>query len=439
MNLNKYFAYAKQIGFSDVEFKIISKKELSIQVFHHKVEKYSVAENETIHIRGIVDGNMVAGYSENKNNITKILDEMVVNAKLIEEKKEQELFAGSEKYKNFKTYSDKLSKTSVADKINLCLNVEDKAYSYSDKISEVDEVNYNEIEKCMKIYNSKGLKLSYKVSYGMLIVSVVAKENEDTRTGFMYQFGQDLADFNVDNLVKEACDDAINALNGSQCLSKKYKVLLAPDVFSSFVNFLVSSASGEAVNKGKSLLKDKLNEQISSKKFTLIENPHIKEHPYFYRAFDDEGVATYKKTIIEKGILKMFLYNIEEAKVANTTSTGNGFGGSNIGIDTTYLCVKPGRKNKDELCQTINNGIYITSVQGLHAGMNALSGDFSLQASGYMIEQGKITTPVNLITIAGNLFTMFKDIQEVGNDVFVTYGGIASPSVIIKKLAVSGK
>ena len=133
------------------------------------------------------------------------------------------------------------------------------------------------------------------------------------------------------------------------------------------------------------------------------------------------------------------IYNIEEAKVANTISTGNGFGGSNIGVDTTYLYVKPGRKNKDELCKTINNGIYITSVQGLHAGMNALSGDFSLQASGYMIEQGKITTPVNLITIAGNLFTMFKDIQEVGNDLFVTYGGIASPSVIIKKLAISGK
>lgn len=439
MNLNKYFEYAKQIGFSDIEFKIISKKELSIQVFHKKVEKYSVAENETIHIRGIVNGNMVAGYSENKNNIKTILDEMVVNSSLIDEVKEQEIFEGSEKYKNYKTYSDKLSKTNVSDKINLCLTAEERAYNYDSRIVDVDEVNYNETEKSMKIINSKGLKLSYKVSYGMFIVSVVAKENEDTRTGFMYQFGQDLSDFDVDFVVKEACDEALKALNGSQCDSKKYKVLMAPDVFSSFVNFLLSSACGDAVNKGKSLLKDKLNQQIASKKFTLIENPHAKEYPYFYRAFDDEGVATFKKTIIEKGILKMFLYNIEEAKVANTTSTGNGFGGSNIGIDTTFLYVKPGKKSKEELCEFIKNGIQITSVQGLHAGMNAMSGDFSLQASGYMIENGKITTPVKLITIAGNLFTMFKDIQEVGNDVFVTYGGISSPSVVIKSLAISGK
>ena len=176
-----------------------------------------------------------------------------------------------------------------------------------------------------------------------------------------------------------------------------------------------------------------------SKKFTLIENPHSKEYPYFYRAFDDEGVATYKKAIIEKGVLKTFLYNIEAAKEAKTTSTGNGYGGAAIGISSAFLEVKPGKKTKEEMVEKINNGIQITSVQGLHAGMNPLSGDFSLQASGYRIENGKITTPVNLITIAGNLFEVFKDIDEVGNDLHLSYSGILTPSVSVKKLAISGK
>lgn len=439
MNLNKYFDYAKEIGFSDIEFKVILKKELTIQVFHKKVEKYSIAENETIHIRGIVNNKMVSGYSENKNNIKHILDEMVVNSALIEENKKQEIFAGSSKYNNFKTNSVNLANVSVADKIALCLKAEQEAYNYNNKISDVDEVSYNEIENSMKIINSKGLKLSYKVSYGMLVLSVVAKDNDDIRTGFMYQFGQDINDFIIDKLVKEACDEAINALNGTQCDSKKYKVLMNPDVFASFTSFLVDSIHGDNVNKNKSLLKDKLNEIVASKKFTLIENPHIKKYPYFYRAFDDEGVATYKKTIIDKGILKMFLYNIEEAKVANTVSTGNGYGGSSIGVDSAFLMVKPGKNSKEQLCQKINNGILISSVQGLHAGMNSMSGDFSLQASGYLIENGKITKPVNLITIAGNLFKMYKDIVEVANDSFVTYSGISCPSVYIKSLAVSGK
>ena len=96
MNFVKYFEYAKKIGFSDVEFKVQTSNKLSISVFQKKVENYSVSENETIYIRGIFNGKMVSGSSENVNNICKILDEMAVNATLIEEEKEQEIFAGSD-------------------------------------------------------------------------------------------------------------------------------------------------------------------------------------------------------------------------------------------------------------------------------------------------------------------------------------------------------
>ena len=439
MNFVKYFEYAKKIGFSDVEFKVQTSNKLSISVFQKKVENYSVSENETIYIRGIFNGKMVSGSSENANNVCKILDEMAVNATLIDEEKEQEIFAGSEKYKTFKTSSDKLAKVSIADKIALCLDVEAKAYDYDYRIAPGVEVEYQEVESAMKIVNSKGLKLSYKVNYGFVVLSVVAKSDNDTRTGFKFKILQDLDSLNVDELVKDACDDAINALNGSQCESKKYKVLLAPNVFASFANVLLSSVSGDAVNRGKSLLKDKLNQQVASSKLTIVENPHSKEHPYFYRAFDDEGVATMKKAIVEKGVLKTFLYNIEEAKQAKVKSTGNGYGGSVIGVSTSFVEVKPGKKSKEELCEKIKDGIQITSVQGLHAGMNPLSGDFSLQASGYRIENGKITTPVNLITIAGNIFKMFNDIVDLGNDEYVTPGGMSSVSVYIKSLAISGK
>lgn len=439
MNLKKYFTYAKEKGFSDIEFKTQRKSKLSIQVFHSKVEQYQVAENDTLYIRGIVNGKMVAGTTENFSNVEKVLDEMVENAAIIEEVKEQEIFAGSEKYEELKTYTDVLANTSSADKVNLCLQAEKKAFEYDSKVADVGEVSYEEVESAMTIVNSKGLNLSYKVSYAMLVVEVVAKENNDTRTGFAYQFGQSLDAFNVDALVKKACDDAIKALNGTQCESNKYKVLFNQSTFSSFVGILMSAVNGDNVNKGKSLLKDKLNEVIASEKFTLIENPHVEKYPFFFRGFDDEGVATYKKPIVEKGVLKTFLYNIEAAKQAKTNSTGNGYGGSVIGVSPAFLQVELGSKSFDELCKTINYGVYITGVQGLHAGMNPLSGDFSLQASGYMIEDGKVTTPINLITVAGNLFEMFKNIEEVGNDEFLTYSGVCSPSVYIKELAISGK
>lgn len=438
MKLNKYFDYAKSLGFSNVEFKINSTKELSIKVFHKKVEKYSISENETVTIRGIINGNMVGGYTENVNNICAILDEMANNGKIIEDIKEQEIFAGSKKYKRFNPKSD-LDKYSVQDKINLCLEAEKKAFAYDSRISEVDEVDYDETQTSRIIANSTGLKLSSKKSYGSLVLSLVASENQDTRTGFHYQFGLNFSDFDVDKLVKKAADDALNALNGITCASGKYKTMLSPNVFNGLLRAFMSSVSGESVNKGASLLKDKLNTQIASRKINIIEDPNCKNQPVFYRAFDDEGVATSKKTIVDKGVLKTFLYNLEQSKIAKCESTGNGYGGSNIGISTAFLYVKPGKLSQEELAKKINKGIYITSVQGLHSGMNQISGDFSLQACGYMIEDGKIAKPVNLITIAGNLFKMLQDVCDVGSDLTVDYGGYGSPSVVIKKMSISGK
>ena len=118
MNLNKYFAYAKEKGFSDIEFKTRKNSKLSITVYHSKVEQYQISENETLFIRGIYNGKMVSGTTENFSQINKIIDEMVINAAVIEEEKEQEIFAGSETYKRLKTHSDKLSKTSSSDKLN---------------------------------------------------------------------------------------------------------------------------------------------------------------------------------------------------------------------------------------------------------------------------------------------------------------------------------
>ena len=201
MKLDKYFDYAKQVGFTDIEFKSRTNKKLSLSVFHHKVENYSVSENETIYIRGIFNGKMVSGLTENKATITKIIDEMAENAKFIEEEKEHEIFAGSEKYKNHKTHTDALSKVPVSEKIELCLKAEEKAYAYNEKIKDVESVDYEEIESAMTIVNSKGLKLSYKSAYGVFVVGVVAKDGDDTRTGFKVKLGHSLEDYDVDRVV----------------------------------------------------------------------------------------------------------------------------------------------------------------------------------------------------------------------------------------------
>ena len=101
--------------------------------------------------------------------------------------------------------------------------------------------------------------------------------------------------------------------------------------------------------------------------------------------------------------------------------------------------MKPGKKSLDELFQEVGNGVYITDVSGLHAGLNPQSGNFSLQSTGFMIENGKKGRALDLITVSGNLLDVFKDVLEVGNDVTVSSSGVSAQSVLIKKISVSGK
>ena len=175
-----------------------------------------------------------------------------------------------------------------------------------------------------------------------------------------------------------------------------------------------------------------------SNKLTVMERPT--DNTIFFTGYDSEGVATYNKTLIKKGVFQTYLYNLTTAKKDGVQSTGNGYGGvTKIGIGTTHLVIKPGKKSFEELLQKAKNGIYLTDIMGLHAGLNAKSGDFSLQAQGFMIEDGKLTKPLSQIVVAGNLFTLFNEIGEVGSDSQLLLSSNEVPSLLIKKLQVNGK
>ena len=214
----------------------------------------------------------------------------------------------------------------------------------------------------------------------------------------------------------------------------KYKCIFDSKTFSSFLSFFLDNLSSEEVQKGTSLLKDKLNQQVTSTKLTITEEPLKKN--VFFRYFDDEGVATYNKTLIKKGVLQTYTYNLKTAAKDNTTSTGNGYHG---GITLNNVCVKGGRITEDQLIAKVGNGVYINNVQGLHAGMNAQSGNFSLQAQGFMIRDGKLAEPLSLITVAGNLFDIFMNIKELASNNELQTNSYDVPSVFIKAIQVSGK
>ncbi len=202
--------------------------------------------------------------------------------------------------------------------------------------------------------------------------------------------------------------------------------------------------SAENVQKDLSLLKGKLNEKIGSDKFTVIDDPFM-EGGLSSKSFDGEGVACKFKKVIDKGVLKTYLHNLKTAKKDGVETTGNASKSSYkspIDISPSNFYIDKGDKSFDEIISSIEKGILITELQGLHSGLNTISGDFSLAALGFEIESGKIKRPVEQITVAGNYFDMIKDIEDVGTDLKFGLPGdayIGSPSLKIKKLSVSGE
>ena len=162
--------------------------------------------------------------------------------------------------------------------------------------------------------------------------------------------------------------------------------------------------------------------------------------------FDAEGTPAYRKNVIEQGVLKTLLHNLKTAAVAGTQSTGNA---SKTGYDAPVnirpfsMYLAPGQMTEEELLQKAGNGVYINSLNGLHAGANAVSGDFSLQSAGFLIENGKKSAAIKSFTVAGNFYDLLNGITAVANNTELPNAlgitAFGSPSVLVEGLSVAGK
>ncbi len=441
MKYDIYFEEAKKIGLEALELYCEKNTSLSFSLFHGELENYTVSDTFSLIARGIYKGKFGYATSEKNDKCTPkyIVDQIKNNALVNEAKEQAEIFKGSEKYINRNVYNSEYLRIPVEHKIALAKEME-KALKKKDKRIYEVEISYSEDSSEVNLVNSYGLNLKNKSNILYYYVSAVAKdENGETKTGYKIAFSNDFNDFDPNKIVEEVVEKTLSQLGGRPCESKKYKTILDKKVASQLLNFFLQSASSEAINKKSSLLIGKLNEQVASKKLTIEERPLTKN--IFFRGFDDEGVATSNKKIIDKGILKTYFYDLKNARINHVEPTGNGYkrGNGKVGVSFVNPYVKPGKYDLNELFTIVKDGIYITSVEGLHAGMNAQSGNFSLQASGYLIENGKKSQPVTLITVAGNLFDMLKDIKEVGADSELLSSGFTCSSLYIKSLAISGE
>ncbi|EOR20284.1 TldD/PmbA family protein [Clostridium sartagoforme AAU1] len=441
--INKLFQEAKNNEFDEYEVYYVDRESLSINVYNEEVEKYNLTTSYGLSFRGKINGKI--GYS-----YTEILDEyaiemLVKNAKesalTIENEDIQFIYEGDKEYSAVNTYYNTLENIPADKLIDLALNMEKEAKTLDNRVVSFGGcgIGYNKAK--YGIINSKGLNLENKSNLLSAYVVPIIKNQEDMHDGMGYIIATSLDEVNPKLLAQDGVNEALSRIGGKSIPSGKYNTIINNEAMVSLLSTFAGVFSGDAAQKGLSLLKGKEGEIIANKKVTLLDNPHL-ENGLASVPFDDEGVATKKKDIIHEGKLITLLHNLKTAHKGNTKSTGNGFKNSYaspVGVSPTNLYLQKGEKSFDNLLKEIGEGLLITEFAGLHSGANSITGDFSLAAKGFYIKEGKKEYPVEQITVAGNFFDLLKNIEEIGNDLKFPMSSVGSPSVKVNGLSIAGK
>ena len=444
---DELFAQAKAKGFTDYELYYSAGNSFSVRVFKGEISEYKNTHTEGAGFRGTYSiGKMGYAYTENLDSdlIPAILDNAIKNASIIEDNEVEKLYPGDDKYPEVNTFSPALDTVDTAQKIEWALEMEKYALSLDPKVKMADYCTIVTGESTTAIANSYGLNVSRKYNIARAFMIARVEENGITKSADESWTGRDFADFDYKKLVEKAVCKALSYLGAESIPSGQYPVLLnqdaAKDIFGVFTPIFLA----ERCQKGFSLLnKSKIGEAIAAPHITLRDDG-VTDLSLGSIAFDAEGVATQNKAVIENGVLKTLLYNTKSASKDGVKSTGNaskdGFGGA-IATSTANFYLVPGEKSYDEIMQGLNKGVIITDMAGLHSGVNAISGDFSVSAEGYFVENGKIVKPIEQITVAGNFYELLKNIETVGADLrfhSLGVGGIGMPSVLVNGLNISG-
>ncbi len=290
------------------------------------------------------------------------------------------------------------------------------------------ESSFTEKKSNFILANSDGFCSGYKTSSFTASCVAVAKDETSMERDYEYSSKRYLDDIKEPkSLGKIASHQTIRKLSPKKIGSEKLSVIFDKRIAKGMLSAFASAISSSAIARGTSFLKDQLNEQIFSNSINIIDKPDIIKG-LGSKNFDSEGVKSDTINLVKEGVLKSYLIDSYNGRKLNLKSNGRSGG-------TTNLYFENGNQSYDELLKMNSKCIYITETIG--HGSNLVTGDYSVGATGFLVENGQFKYPINEITIAGNFKDMFKRIF-LANDLDFEYS-TNSPTMMIEGMTVAGK
>jgi PmbA protein len=322
--------------------------------------------------------------------------------------------------------------------IALARRAEEAALAADPRIANSEGASFDSYAGRRIFANSRGFAGEYRTTSCSLGVVPVAREGDSMERDVWHHAARSLALLEApEQIGRTAAARALRRLNPVKVATQKVPVVFEPRVAASLVENLFEAVHGMLIYRHESFLAGKLGEKVASEKLSLIDDSTI---PGLFGTspFDDEGVASRRTVVLERGVLKSYLLNTYAARKLGLKTTGNASRGlaGNAGIGHGNFFVENGVQTPERIIAGIADGFYVTELIGM--GVNTVTGDYSRGAAGLWIRNGELAFAVSEVTIAGKLQDMLMGVEEVGNDLEFR-GSAAAPTLKIGEMTVGGK
>lgn len=411
----------------------------SVNVQDGDIETYEVNTKGGLNLRVKYAGRDGYAFTQTLDDPQKLVARAMDNARSVENEDDHPM-QGKCAYKALHKKDKKAYHLGEAEKIGLALSLEKAAKAADSRVQRTEFCTLETMHATVCMDNTLGLNAAEEDERATVVVLPITMQDGDMRNAFAFRTGDGI--FNIDACAKEAVEKSTRQHGASPVKAGKYRVLIRNEAMADMLAAFSSMFSGESAQKGLTLFKDKRGEKIAVETITILDDPF---YPDYERAFDAEGVPSVTTTVVENGVLRSFLHNLKTAKKAGVPSTSNGGragADAPVSVMPSNFYIKPGETDYEQLVKELENGLIITSVSGLHAGLNPVSGEFSLVAQGLLVENGKVIRPVDQITVGGSFMQMLEGVLALGSDLFFGVPGdsvFGAPSILIDEFIVSGQ
>ncbi len=433
---------ALELGATDAECTLAEGEEFSAGVRMRELENLKQAGSRGAGIRVLVGRH--TGSSRTSDLTPDGIERMVRAALELAKITNDDPFAGLPEREDLgsaaaelKLYDDSVASLETDWKIEQARKAEETALAADPRIENSEGASFDSHVGSRAFANSRGFVGEYRTSSCGLSVVPVAKSNGSMERDYWHSSARRVAGLESAEAVgRRAAERALRRLNPRKPPTQKAPVIFEPRTARALLGELLDAVNGGAIYRHSSFLTDKLGEKVASELLTVVDDGTI---PGLFGSspFDDEGVASRRTMVIEKGVLRSYLLNTYSARKLGLKTTGNASRGlsGNAGVGPGNFFIEAGQIGEEAMIAGVRNGLYVTELIGATA--NTVTGDYSSGAAGLWIENGELAYAVSEISIAGNLKQMLMDVTQIGSDLEFR-SSVASPTILIQEMTISG-